>query len=289
MDQLQHPPVSSWTEESGYADGRSIPMLALDQQPVQSARMARRRSSLELRSVASEITTSQLKLQSNEQGEDADEDGPITEGAKAVNTVTPSSRQPIYGDASMSAGMQYSILRKSERRFSSSSLIDGAVEAATHTIVTDAIESLLFDESHTRETYQKHEKELSVSSLPGVVPISKQLFSGRPRTGSASSDIARDATTNDDDMGIVSSEKNMEATPAVPSAGNSNSNSIPGMPPSLSAACLVNSPARSDSASRSTVSGSVQPLVTKEQQEALGRLASAMCTGLSPARQLQQK
>ena len=55
-------------------------------------------------------------------------------------------------------------------------LIDQAVKSATHTIVTDAIETLLNDEVHTKETYQKHEKELSKSSLPGVVPISKMLF-----------------------------------------------------------------------------------------------------------------
>lgn len=59
---------------------------------------------------------------------------------------------------------------------SSGRLVDGAVEKATHTIVTDAIETLLFDEGHTRETYRKHEKELSKSSLPGVIPISQQLF-----------------------------------------------------------------------------------------------------------------
>eukprot|EP00977_Amphora_coffeiformis_P011503 scaffold2767_cov177-Amphora_coffeaeformis.AAC.77 len=58
----------------------------------------------------------------------------------------------------------------------SPSLIDQAVQSATHTIVTDAIETLLNDEMHTKETYQKHEKELSKSSLPGVVPISKMLF-----------------------------------------------------------------------------------------------------------------
>lgn len=56
-------------------------------------------------------------------------------------------------------------------------LIDRAVTSATHTIVTDAIESLLRDETHTKETYLKHEKELSKSSLPGVIPISTMLFS----------------------------------------------------------------------------------------------------------------
>lgn len=55
-------------------------------------------------------------------------------------------------------------------------LVDQAVKSTTHTIVTDAIETLLNDEGHTKETYQKHERELSKSSLPGVVPISKVLF-----------------------------------------------------------------------------------------------------------------
>lgn len=55
-------------------------------------------------------------------------------------------------------------------------LVDQAVKSTTHTIVTDAIEILLNDEVHTKETYLKHEKELSKSSLPGVVPISKMLF-----------------------------------------------------------------------------------------------------------------
>ena len=59
-------------------------------------------------------------------------------------------------------------------------LVDSAVESATHTIVTDAIESLLRDKQHTQNTYLKHEEELSRSSLPGVVPLSKQLFSPAP-------------------------------------------------------------------------------------------------------------
>jgi len=54
-----------------------------------------------------------------------------------------------------------------------------AVQGATRTIVTDAIESLLRDEDHTRETFHKHERALSQSSLPGLVPISKQLFASK--------------------------------------------------------------------------------------------------------------
>ena len=56
-------------------------------------------------------------------------------------------------------------------------LVQQAVVGATHTIVTDAIECLLRDEDHTKQTFKKHAEELSKSSLPGLVPISKQLFS----------------------------------------------------------------------------------------------------------------
>jgi hypothetical protein len=51
-----------------------------------------------------------------------------------------------------------------------------AVTDTTRTIVTDAIESLLRDEEHTRKTFRKHEIALSQASLPGLVSISKQLF-----------------------------------------------------------------------------------------------------------------
>jgi hypothetical protein len=56
-------------------------------------------------------------------------------------------------------------------------LVQQAVVGATHTIVTDAIECLLRDEDHTKQTFEKHANELSKSSLPGLVPIAKQLFS----------------------------------------------------------------------------------------------------------------
>jgi HSF-type DNA-binding len=55
-------------------------------------------------------------------------------------------------------------------------LVETAVSSATQEIVTEAIESLLRDEGHSKETFLKHEKELSRSSIPGVVPVCKQLF-----------------------------------------------------------------------------------------------------------------
>jgi hypothetical protein len=101
---------------------------------------ARRRSSTETRSYALAITTAQLNLQCS------DEDKTSATNANV-------------------------------ERKTSVHLVDGAVERATQSIVTDAIETLLFDEGHTRKMYLKHEHELSKSSLPGIVPISKQLFS----------------------------------------------------------------------------------------------------------------
>jgi hypothetical protein len=106
-----------------------------------------RRGSDAVRSLALAITTEKLNLSCEEEYE------------AMMMTPGDSRRTDAFATASTKA------------------LVDGAVERATHTIVTDAIETLLRDESHSRETYLKHEKELSQSALPGVIPISKQLFS----------------------------------------------------------------------------------------------------------------
>ena len=283
-------PVSSL---AGEGEGSNVPSLQREafDKPAQSARMARRRSSLELRSMASEITTSQLNLLSNEQGEDADDDGPITNGSTGVNKVTPSTQpsSQTQNRPSVPSNVQNGERRKSERRSSSASLVDGAVEAATHTIVTDAIETLLFDEVHTRQTYKKHEKELSVSSLPGVVPISKQLFSRRSPTGSTpgvtpGSEITVDGTTGNGTEPRINGVKTTNSDPII----RARENSIPGMPSSLSAACLVNSEARSSESSNSD-----RPQqVNAEQPEALTRLTAASTskrTSPAPNQQQQQQ
>lgn len=97
---------------------------------------------------------------------------------------------------------------KSER----GKLVERAVESATHTIVTDAIESLLRDEGHTKKTYLKHEEELSKSSLPGVIPISKQLFS------------PDSAANNGDSLPseVPSTAAAVETSPPLPLATSSN-------------------------------------------------------------------
>lgn len=126
----------------------------------------RRRSSLELRGVAQAITASKLQLNSS------------MEILRDENT---NQGLPRLSDANGTAifhnGSDHSTAQLERRQSTASSLVDGGVETATQNIVTDAIEALLFDEGHTRETYNRHEKELSMSSFPGVVPISKQLFS----------------------------------------------------------------------------------------------------------------
>jgi hypothetical protein len=124
-----------------------------------------RRSSIELRGAAEAIASSKLKLRSCEIAEDCN--------GNSETTRAPGRRQ--------------------ERRISTTSLVEGGVVAATHTIVTDAIETLLFDEKHTRETFKKHEMELSTSSLPGVIPISKQLFDGTPRSVAVAASVANTA------------------------------------------------------------------------------------------------
>ncbi|GKY97704.1 hypothetical protein MPSEU_000728600 [Mayamaea pseudoterrestris] len=104
----------------------------------------------ELRSIALAITTSELKLSSS------------------CSRSMPSSPSQRY----------------------KSPLVDRAVESATHTIVTDAIETLLRDKTHTQKTYLKHESELSRSSLPGVVSLSKQLFSPDQASAAVTPDLA---------------------------------------------------------------------------------------------------
>jgi hypothetical protein len=56
-------------------------------------------------------------------------------------------------------------------------LMQQAMVGATHTIVTDAIETLLYDREHTQKCFAIYAEELSKSTIPGLVPISKQLFS----------------------------------------------------------------------------------------------------------------
>ena len=78
-------------------------------------------------------------------------------------------------------------------------LIDRAVDSVTKTIVVDAIETLLNDEEHSRTIYRRHEGELSKSNLPGVTPISKQLFAEedtRMATGTTTSTAAAVANGN---------------------------------------------------------------------------------------------
>jgi len=162
-----------------------------------------RRSSMELRGVAQAITSSKLKLYNGEIAA-GDEDENRTDGT--------------YNLSHSGGGRQ----RPEERRSSTASLVDGGVEAATHTIVTDAIETLLFDERHTRETYLKHEKELSISSLPGVVPISKQLFAGAFRGATAAAANVRGNTNAGNRTSFASTDARKAATTCVQNKPSTN-------------------------------------------------------------------
>jgi len=144
---------------SGNVD--SFPTSASSSEP--PSQQLRRQSSLELRGVAEAITASKLHFKNSKEGDESNKDSRMI--CDTDNTIYPQS------------GLDHMRPQHERRLSTASSLVDGGVETATQNIVTDAIEALLFDETHTRETYHRHEKELSVSSLPGVVPISKQLFS----------------------------------------------------------------------------------------------------------------
>ena len=190
----------------------------------QSGQQVRRRSSLELRCVAQAITESKLHLNSGElikEDDNNDHDSPML-------NIMNSSTYPRSGPGPTSPPQ----LERGQS--TSSSLVDGGVETATHNIVTDAIEALLFDESHTRETYNRHEKELSVSSLPGVVPISKQLFSPSENNnsnsnGASSNDGASKTTSGGKKDRTSSSSKKRKSkgrgrkTTAKPQSSSSSS------------------------------------------------------------------
>mmetsp|Transcript_710 Transcript_710/g.1515 ORF Transcript_710/g.1515 Transcript_710/m.1515 type:complete len:559 (-) Transcript_710:842-2518(-) len=142
-----------------------FPMSVSSSEP--PSQQLRRQSSSELRGVAEAITASKLHFANTREARKENDDS-----SKDVLMIydTDKAKYPHGGLDESQPGHE-------RRHSTASSLVDGGVETATQNIVTDAIEALLFDERHTRETYHRHEKELSVSSLPGVVPISKQLFS----------------------------------------------------------------------------------------------------------------
>merc|ERR1740130_790807 len=150
----------------------------------------RRRSSLELRSVAQAITASKLQLLHGCGGE------LVKDSDIGYNNDYP-------GDNSSAPYHHCAADQQQERRQSTTStnLVNGGVETATQNIVTDAIEALLFDESHTRDTFMRHEKELSVSSLPGVVPISMQLFSENNNDDGKSSDTSSSSSPSNNNDG----------------------------------------------------------------------------------------
>jgi hypothetical protein len=127
----------------------------------------------ELRSIALAITTDKLRIQSGESPPRRTEDRlrQFTD-VRRTDGLCPSDSQDHALDKN-NLSVDPGASSKNKKQL----LVDQAVESATHAIVTDAIETLLRDEGHTKHTYLKHEHELSVSHIPGVVPISKQLFS----------------------------------------------------------------------------------------------------------------
>jgi HSF-type DNA-binding len=92
-----------------------------------------------------------------------------------------------------------------------SSLVESAVTSCTYEIVTSAIECLLRDKSHSQVIYQKHEEELSRSSLPGLVPVCKHLFASTSDTPS----VVRVVTIGSADTTIEEPPRAVEEPPVV--------------------------------------------------------------------------
>jgi len=179
----------------------------------QPAQQLRRRSSLKLRGVAQAITASKLHLKKSRE-------------VTIEDDISNQDSSMIYDtDCAIHfrSGSDHTLPQLERRQSTTSSLVDGGVETATQNIVTDAIEALLFDEGHTRETYHRHEKELSVSSLPGVVPISKQLFSASENNNVESTN----AKSNKDEASGARKEKLNGHTRTEITKKNSQSSSSP--------------------------------------------------------------
>mmetsp|Transcript_3428 Transcript_3428/g.5110 ORF Transcript_3428/g.5110 Transcript_3428/m.5110 type:complete len:384 (+) Transcript_3428:73-1224(+) len=119
-------------------------------------------------STGSEITdtsSSKLRLESN---------GKDNKNRNNQNECNPDD----YRSKNYSASIKLDVCEENDQRVS---LVQKAVSSATQSIVADAIEALLWDEDHTRKTFENHAEELSKSSVNGLVPISKQLFASREK------------------------------------------------------------------------------------------------------------
>jgi HSF-type DNA-binding len=98
-------------------------------------------------------------------------------------------------------------------------LVQQAVVGATHTIVTAAIECLLRDKDHTKQTFEKHAEELSKSTLPGLVPITKELFSAAEDASLSHGNKNDNVKEVDDNMGTEESNgKEVDAPVAHPNS-----------------------------------------------------------------------
>lgn len=195
-DSRQRPRVES---KPSQCNADPFPLLASssDLPPLQ----IRRRSSLELRGVAQAITASKLHITNNWEAVKEEE------GSNKDSLIIYDTDSTIHPESVLA----HTPPQLERKQSTASSLVDGGVETATQNIVTDAIEALLFDESHTRETYHRHEKELSVSSLPGVVPISKQLFSASDRNNATNyqdTNCKHKASYNDEESGFGKEKTN---------------------------------------------------------------------------------
>jgi len=140
--------------------------------------------------------------------------------SRSINSHSDEIRSVALAITTEQLQIKHDVKEVPETSSSHADLVDTAVESATHTIVTDAIETLLRDEPHTKETYLKHEKELSTSCLPGVVPISKHLFSPKDNAkdtppAEVTTEGSRVSPSQDQAKDASSSEPSPQTSPEI--------------------------------------------------------------------------
>ena len=90
---------------------------------------------------------------------------------KRISTATTSD----WGE-NQASGMPQNEIASEKSKPLLSELVELGIMTCTKEIVISAIESLLYDQSHSNEVYRQNLQELSTSSLPNLVPICKHIF-----------------------------------------------------------------------------------------------------------------
>ena len=113
-----------------------------------------------------------------------------------------------------------------------SELVEVGITTCTKEIVISAIESLLYNRSHSYEVYQQNLQELSKSSLPNLIPICRHIFetdenhSGSVATMTTNGDVADIRTVTAPSSMALSSVTSNTVTPETTISNEASSSSL---------------------------------------------------------------